>query len=228
MYIPNGGKTGVYTSAIYEAVDEYKQEFSFDDSDLFENPALLNNCLLYVYDTAIKPNLAEYRTIEKIDGLFTAYVSICSYFGIKPVLNTFLQWLHISKKIYTSLCIGNRNIYISEYGEYILNIKEYKALYPCNKYYILSNTGDSIIIDICKRWAEVCESFLVDGVVNERRNPVGMIFTLKSCYGYTENGKAETTETEKIGSRSADAIASDYSGMIENCSDQKNNLPALP
>lgn len=227
LYIPNGGSSGVYENRIFSAVDEYKTEYGFSNDDIIENPALINNMLMFIYDTEIKPNISEYRTIEQIDNLFNAYVSICSFYRYRPNINTFIQWLHISKKVYTSLCNGSRNIYISENGDFIYNIKEYKLLYPANKYYILCNSGDSIIIDICKRWAEVCESFLVDGLVNARGNPVGAIFALKSIYGYSETKQAET-ETEKIGSRSAEQIAVDYSGIISNCADQKNNLPALP
>lgn len=214
MYIPNG-ENGIYTNRIYEAVDEYRQAYSFEYEDIAENPTIFNNLLMYIYDMAIKPNISEYNDIESIDKVFTIYANIAFYFKLKPNINTFLSFMRISKDIYTSLCKGERYIYISDTGKLIYNIKEYRILYPKSKYTVLNNNIVEVS-EMVKRWAEVCESALVDSVINERRNPVGMIFALKSIYGYTENGKAESTETEKIGSRSADQIASDYgSELIE-------------
>lgn len=215
MYIPNGGLSGV-SDAVSVLVDQYKQEFSITDEDINRNSGMLNNILLYIYDFEIKPNIDKYRDIESINGLFNIYISLCYFYDIKPNINTFLSWLNISKKVYKSLIDGNRNIYISDKGLFIYNIKEFSILYPKDKYYILSdNNNSSIVSNICIRWKEVCESSIIDGIINTRGNPAGLIFVAKACYGYSETRFANE-ESEKIGSRSADQIASDYgSELIE-------------
>ena len=208
------GQNLVYTNVFEGLLEEYKENNDLCDDDINGNSSIINAILLYFSDIEIKPNISMYRDIEALDNLFNVYRRLCYKYSIRLSINVFLSWIDISKYIFNSLLNGNRNIYISDTGKYIYNIREYKILYPKSKYYIFSDTSNNnIVADICRKWLETCEASAMDGVINGKGNPVGLIFTLKSVYGYSDT-KSTQQAPERIGERTADSIASDYGYLL--------------
>lgn len=208
------GENLVYTSVFESLLEEYKDINGISDDDITNNSSIINAILLYFSDMEIKPNISLYRDIEALDSLFNVYRRLCYKYNIRLSINVFLSWVDISKRVFYSLCNGDRYIYISEKGKYIYNIKEFKLLYPKERYYIFSDSSNnSLVADICKRWLETCEASTMDGVINGKGNPVGLIFTLKSVYGYSDTKNTQQAP-ERIGERTADSIASDYGYLL--------------
>ena len=178
--------SAIYNNRIYEIVDDVKQESLYQgltDRELKQDKSFFSCLVQNIYNNYIgdllgnkdRSNKIIYPDIDILNDLFNIYIDLVIKYkwNNRPTILEFSILTGISRDSYYKWLNGDFDNNISA---------DDKRKHITPRY---TNT--------VKKWAEICESALVDG----SGDTIKELFLLKSKYGYKENSDIQITVNHK-------------------------------
>jgi len=165
----------IYKNNIYSLVDDVKQEPLYEgltDRELKQDKSFFNALVQYIYNNYIGDLLGNkdrtiktvYPDIDLLNDLFNIYIDLVIKYkwNNRPTILEFSIFTGVSRDSYYKWLNGDFDNNISTNDK---------------RKHITSTYTNTV-----KKWANICESALVDG----NGDTIKEIFILKSKYGYRE------------------------------------------
>ena len=177
----------IYLSCIYRGVYMPSTEIQNTQSNnaeylgqsyILDNPLLvnvqdvINNYGLFPED--IKPKFLfilresfksflplDYKDIDRLDFLFSCYVSVCEYYDYIPMIELFCDFSGVDN-------------YLTHLTNCVFATQEMRE-------------ASRKAIAALKKWRNKCKLLLINNLANNRGSDVNKIFVAKAVYGVTEN-----------------------------------------
>lgn len=102
----------------------------------------------------------DYKDIDKLDFLFSCYVSVCEFYDYVPLIELFCDFSGVDN-------------YLNHLSGQIFATQE------------MREASRKAIVAL-KRWRNKCKLLLVNSLANNRGSDVNKIFVAKAVYGLTE------------------------------------------
>lgn len=103
----------------------------------------------------------DYKDIDKLDFLFSCYVSVCEFYDYVPMIELFCDFSGVDNYLH----VLTSNVYAGQAAKEASR----KALIAL------------------KKWRNKCKQVLLNSLANNRGSDVNKIFVAKAVYGVTEN-----------------------------------------
>lgn len=174
----------IFTSRIYELVDEYINNLPNPDLIYGTNKLCFTGMIKHVYIYYFKDIKLPYEDIEFLNNIWLIYTNLCYTYNKKPNILNFCLFTGVDNSTIIAWANNTTRMYVYKdlQGNIINNLPGWQLGHRGEQYIRELSTKHSAIV---QRWRAECESALVDAVSEEGKN-IGAIFLLKAQYGYRE------------------------------------------
>lgn len=171
VYMPNTELQNTQSNIVMERVENFGHISVLDNPLLVNTQDVINTYglspedikpkFLFILRESFKSFLPlDYKDIDKLDYLFSCYVSVCEFYDYVPLIELFCDFSGVDNYLYS---LTGRVFASQEARE--ASRKAIAAL---------------------KKWRNKCKLLLVNSLANNRGSDVNKIFVAKAVYGLTE------------------------------------------